>query len=236
MPLTPRYWVVIPAAGIGTRMETATPKQYLRLKGRTVIEHVLQRFCTHPAIAGIVVALAPEDPYWRELPLAGHEKIRTTMGGAERCHSVLYGLRALREVADEEDWVLVHDAARPCLSREDVDRLIEAVTGHGIGGILAAPARDTMKRAGPGNEIRDTVDRSELWHALTPQMFRLGLLERAMTEAVEEGLMVTDEAQAMELAGHHPLLVPGQADNLKITHPGDLQIAELFLSRQENGA
>ncbi|MEJ2761340.1 MAG: 2-C-methyl-D-erythritol 4-phosphate cytidylyltransferase [Gammaproteobacteria bacterium] len=236
MPSTPRYWVVIPAAGIGTRMETATPKQYLRLNGRTVLEHVLLRFCTHPAIAGIVVALAPEDPYWHELPIAGHEKIRTTTGGAERCHSVLHGLRVLREVADEEDWVLVHDAARPCLSRADLDRLLETVSGHAVGGILAAPARDTMKRAGHGNEIRDTVDRSELWHALTPQMFRLGLLERALAEAVEGGRLVTDEAQAVELAGHHPLLVPGQADNIKITHPGDLEIAELFLARQEDGA
>jgi len=233
MSSTPRFWAVIPAAGIGTRMEMATPKQYLTLQGRAIIEHVLLRFCEHPAIAGIVVALAPEDPYWGKLEIIGHERIRTVTGGLERCHSVLNGLRALQEVASRDDWVLVHDAARPCLRHADIDKLIDILSGHTAGGILAIPVRDTMKRAGPGNEIETTVDRTELWHALTPQMFRLGLLERALAGAVAAERLVTDESQAVEIAGYRPLLIPGHPDNIKITHRSDLPLAELFLSQQE---
>jgi 2-C-methyl-D-erythritol 4-phosphate cytidylyltransferase len=236
MPADPRYWAVIPAAGTGTRMEMATPKQYLSLQGRPIMEHVLLRFCRHPEIAGIIVALAPEDPYWETLSIAKHEKIGTTTGGAERCHSVLNGLRALPEVADRNDWVMVHDAARPCLRHEDMDKMINVLSGHPVGGILAIPVRDTMKRAGPDNEIEATVDRSDLWHALTPQMFRLGLLEKALADAVAAERVVTDEAQALEMAGYRPLLVPGHPDNIKVTHRSDLPLAELFLSQQENGS
>jgi len=233
MSTTPRYWAVIPAAGIGTRMELTTPKQYLTLQGRALLEHVLQCFCDHPAIAGIVVALAPEDPFWGELAIAGHDKITTVTGGLERCHSVLNGLQALQEAAARDDWVLVHDAARPCLRRADIDALIEALAAHPVGGILAIPVRDTMKRAGPGNVIEATVDRTRLWHALTPQMFRLGLLEQALAAAVAAGSLVTDEAQAVEITGRQPLLVPGHPDNIKVTHRSDLPLAELFLSQQE---
>ncbi|HKJ22594.1 MAG TPA: 2-C-methyl-D-erythritol 4-phosphate cytidylyltransferase, partial [Gammaproteobacteria bacterium] len=227
MASTQRYWAVIPAAGIGTRMQMETPKQYLALHGRTILEHTLARFCEHPAITGIIVVLAPEDPYWDGLDIAGHEKITTTIGGVERYHSVRNGLTALRERADEDDWVMVHDAARPCLRHEDIDRLIETLDGHPVGGILAIPVRDTMKRAGEYNEIRETVDREGLWHALTPQMFRLQLLDRCLGEAVATDRLVTDEAQAVETAGHRPLLVPGNPDNIKITHRIDLPLAEL---------
>lgn len=235
MAADPRYWAVIPAAGTGTRMEMTTPKQYLSLQGRPIMEHVLLRFCRHPAIAGIVVALAPDDHYWETLSVAAHEKIRTTTGGVERCHSVLNGLRALPEVADANDWVMVHDAARPCLRKEDMDKLIDTLSGHPVGGILAIPVRDTMKRAGKDNEIEATVDRSDLWHALTPQMFRLGLLEETLAGAVTAERVVTDEAQALETGGYRPLLVPGHPDNIKVTHRSDLPLAELFLSQQENG-
>ncbi len=228
-----RHWAVIPAAGIGTRMQLETPKQYLTLSGRTILEHTLRPFIDHADINGIVVALAPEDPYWEKLAMAGHEKIRTTVGGEERCHSVRNGLRALEETAGADDWILVHDAARPCLRRQDIDRLMETLADHDVGGILALPVRDTMKRAGPDSEILETVDREGLWHALTPQMFRLQLLGRCLDRVLAADGTVTDEAQAVELCGYRPLLVPGHPDNIKITHRIDLPLAELFLSQQE---
>ena len=138
--------------------------------------------------------------------------------------------------ADEQDWVLVHDAARPCLRRADMDRLMQDLVAHPVGGILALPVRDTMKRAGPDMDITATVDRSDLWHALTPQMFRIGMLRRALEDAVAAQRVVTDEAQAVEMAGYSPRLVAGHADNIKVTHPGDLPLAELFLSQQETAA
>ncbi len=225
--------MVIPAAGIGTRMRMETPKQYLTLHGRTILEYTLDCFRDHPSVSGIVVVLAPEDPYWDTLAVSGHEKITTTIGGVERYHSVQNGLAVLNTMAGEDDWVMVHDAARPCLRRDDVDRLIEALKDHPVGGILAIPVRDTMKRSGDDNGIRATVDREGLWHALTPQMFRLQLLERCLGQAIADGRPVTDESQAVEQAGHHPLLVPGNPDNIKITHRNDLPLAELFLSQQE---
>lgn len=233
MASTQRYWAVIPAAGIGTRMCMETPKQYLTLHGRTILEFTLARFCEHPSVSGIVVVLAPEDPYWETLAVSRHEKITTAVGGVERYHSVQNGLAALKGMAGRDDWVMVHDAARPCLRREDIDHLIETLEDHSVGGILAIPVRDTMKRAGDDNAIRETVDRESLWHALTPQMFRLQLLEKCLDRAVAESHPVTDESQAVEQAGYHPLLVPGNPDNIKITHRNDLPLAELFLSQQE---
>ncbi len=233
MVSTPRYWAVIPAAGIGTRMHMETPKQYLTLHGRTILEYTLARFCEHPSISGIVVVLAPEDPYWETLTVSGHEKITTTVGGVERYHSVRNGLAALMGTAEDDDWVMVHDAARPCLRREDIDNLITTLEDHPVGGILAIPVRDTMKRAGENGEISETVDRECLWHALTPQMFRLRLLKTSLEQAVAEKRPVTDESQALEQAGYRPLLVPGNPDNIKITHRNDLPLAELFLSQQE---
>ena len=230
----PRCWVVIPAAGIGTRMKMETPKQYLMLRGKTILEHTLQRFLQHDVIQGIVVALAPHDPYWEKLTVAAHEKIHITEGGAERYHSVLNGLNALKDHAEEDDWVLVHDAVRPCLREEDIDLLINSLIDHPVGGILAIPVRDTMKRVGDNQAIHETVDREGLWHALTPQMFRLNILEQAISAAVNSNDMVTDEAQAIERLGKQPLLVSGNPDNIKITHPSDLPLAELFLSQQES--
>ena len=234
MPADPRYWAVIPAAGIGTRMEMTTPKQYLSLQGRPIMEHVLLRFCRHPDIAGIVVALAPEDPHWKTLSVAGHEKISTTTGGVERCHSVLNGLRALPAVADANDWVMVHDAARPCVRREDIDALLEQLVDHPVGGLLGIPVADTMKRTDRDGNIIETVQRKGLWRALTPQMFRYEQLLQALQAALDQDKLVTDEAAAMEISGHMPRMVEGHADNIKITRPQDLVLAELFLRQQEN--
>ena len=228
-----RYWAVIPAAGAGLRMGSAIPKQYLKIHGRTVLEHSLEAFCKHPDISGIMVVLADGDPYWDTIESARYPRVSCITGGAERCHSVYNGLKQLARQAAPNDWVLVHDAARPCLRGSDITLLIETLRDEPVGGILALPVRDTMKRSGPGNEIIGTVERSGLWHALTPQMFRLASLQSALEQAMSAEVMVTDEAQAMELTGATPKLVQGQPDNIKITHGNDLPLAEFFLTQQE---
>jgi len=227
------YWAVIPAAGAGTRMGSDIPKQYLKLRDKYILEHTLQIFCRHEKIQGIVVVLAENDPYWGSLEIADNAKILTTVGGVERCHSVQNGLRQLAKTAGADDWVMVHDAARPCLRSADIDKLIDTLSSGADGGILATPVKDTIKRAGPANQIAETVDRHGLWHALTPQMFRLSKLVSALDEAISKKLLVTDEAQAMELSGEAPVIIQGHPDNIKITNPHDLPLAELFLSLQE---
>lgn len=226
---TPVYWVVIPAAGVGRRMGADRPKQYLSLAGRTVIEHTLERFLERPRIRGIVIALGDADPYWEHLGCAADARIKRVTGGHERADSVRNALLELRASAKGSDWVLVHDAARPCLSGEDLERLMSELADHPIGGILATPARDTMKRVNVAGEIEATIDRSTLWHAQTPQMFRLGPLLEALNTAQRRGWAVTDEASALEQTGLRPCVVEGRADNIKITRPEDLAYAEWLL-------
>ncbi|OBS10663.1 2-C-methyl-D-erythritol 4-phosphate cytidylyltransferase [Acidihalobacter prosperus] len=213
-------------------MASEVPKQYLRLGDRTVLEHSLSHFTSRADIAGIFVALAPHDPYWPELSFAGKSELWRVAGGAERAHTVRNALRELARVAAPEDWVLVHDAARPCLHRDDLDRLIGDLELDPVGGILATPARDTCKRVGADGRIAETVDRQALWLAQTPQMFRLRLLIDAIDAALARGCVVTDESSAMELAGHQPRIIEGRADNLKITRPEDLPLAEFMLAHQ----
>jgi 2-C-methyl-D-erythritol 4-phosphate cytidylyltransferase len=227
-----KIWVVIPAAGIGTRMSSETPKQYMKIQNKCILEHTLEQFCFYPGIDGVVVALADGDPYWSSLSISSNEKLMVTSGGEERCHSVLNGLRYLDDFAQGDDWVLVHDAARPCLRVEDIEKLINTVSEQGRGGLLAVPVRDTMKRADSSNSVTETVDRLGLWHALTPQMFRLAELKTAIENALAEGMLVTDEAQAMEFSGISPLLIEGHSDNIKVTLPLDILLADLFLSQQ----
>jgi 2-C-methyl-D-erythritol 4-phosphate cytidylyltransferase len=226
------FWAVIPAAGVGRRLGADIPKQYLDLAGRPVIEYSLRLFLDHPSISGVVVALDPADVNWELISLADHARVVRAKGGAERCHSVLNALDELALLADEMDWVLVHDAARPCLRSEDLDRLLAAVSNHPVGGLLGVPVRDTMKHAGPEGEVLRTVPREDLWHAFTPQMFRLGLLRRALRDAVETDRLVTDDASAVELLGLAPLLVEGHPDNIKITRPEDLALARFHLEQQ----
>jgi 2-C-methyl-D-erythritol 4-phosphate cytidylyltransferase len=217
-------------------MGAGLPKQYLPLFGRPIIAHSLAPFCEHRGIEGIVVALAADDRHWEGLGMNALAKVRVTVGGAERCHSVLAALRHLADDARPEDWVLVHDAARPCLRRADLDRLIAEGARHPVGALLGLPVRDTMKRSDAHGQVVETVPRRGLWHALTPQMFRLGMLTEALAEAIAEGVVVTDEAEAMERSGRHPLLVEGHADNLKITRPDDLLLAEAVLQYRERQA
>ena len=224
-----RCWAVIPAAGVGSRMQADRPKQYLPLLGKTVIEITLQRLLSHAHIHGGVVAISSDDGYWPTLSIETDKPLWVADGGAERCHSVLNALQCLSVRAADDDWVLVHDAARPCLRADDVDALIRRCEMHPVGGLLAVPVKDTLKRADTSQNVLETVDRNRLWHAQTPQMFRLGALREALQQALAANALVTDEASAMELAGHAPLLVEGHADNIKITHPEDLALAELFL-------
>lgn len=226
------FWAVVPAAGMGTRMGSDIPKQYLKLGDHTVLEHVISRLGNHPRISGVVVALAQDDPYWPELRPECSAALYTTTGGAERCHSVLNALNALPEEAVADDWVLVHDAARPCLRSADLDLLLDTLVQHPIGGLLGLPVADTMKRTDDEGRVIETVSRENLWRALTPQMFRLGPLRTALQQVLDHGYLVTDEASAMEYCGYRPLMVEGHSDNIKITRPEDLALAELYLSRQ----
>ena len=232
MTTSPANWVIVPAAGIGRRMEADIPKQYLSLAGRRVIDHTIERTLLHPSIDGLYVALGPEDRWWPETDFASHPDLVRVDGGAERCHSVVNALRAMRDRAAPEDWVLVHDAARPCIRRDDIDRLVTTLHRQPVGGLLGLPVRDTMKRASDAAVVVETVSREGLWHAFTPQMFRYELLLVALEQALADDYLVTDEASAVEHAGYAPLMVEGHADNIKITRPEDLSLAEYYLSRQ----
>jgi 2-C-methyl-D-erythritol 4-phosphate cytidylyltransferase len=214
-------------------MGSSVPKQYLPLAGRTVIEHTLERLVDHPRIAGVFVAVSEHDPLWETTGFAGHPRIVRVAGGRERCHSVMNALQVLVGQADEQDWVLVHDAARPCLRHSDLEHLIQILADHPTGGLLGLPVRDTMKRADAALAVRETVSREGLWHAFTPQMFRLRALYDALSEALRRDLRITDDASAMELAGHRPLMVEGRGDNIKITRPEDLKLATFYLAQQE---
>ncbi len=206
------------------------PKQYLRLAGRRIIDLSIEAMLTHPLIDGLYVALAAEDPWWSGSEYADHPDVVRVAGGAERSDSVLSALLELRKRAAPNDWVLVHDAARPCVRRGDITNLIERVRLHPVGGLLAVPVRDTMKRSTAQNEIVETVAREGLWHAFTPQMFRLEALITALAQAANASIEITDEASALEARGAAPLLVEGRADNLKITRPEDLALAEFYLT------
>ena len=223
------FWVVIPAAGVGARMRADRPKQYLPLDGRTLIEHTLDCFLGQPGLLGLVVCLSADDGWWPQLACATDSRITRAEGGQERADSVLNGLHALTALgAAEQDWVLVHDAARPNLAQSDLRTLLATLQDDPVGGLLAVPVRDTLKLAGPDGRVSATPDRSLFWQAYTPQMFRLGALRDALGNALAAGATITDEASAMEWAGQAPRLVEGRADNIKVTRPEDLE----FLRRR----
>jgi len=279
-----RYWLVMPAAGVGRRFGEHIPKQYADLHGRTVMEWSLAPFLYDSRCLGVVVVLGGNDSFWPTVasrlpdvtgatraseasvqaaladatrvaeraaaksgrpegegfsdpglslptaPAVTLPKVITAHGGSERSHSVRNGLAALSGRAAVDDWVLVHDAARPCVSRQDVDRLLDHVQSHPVGGLLAAPAADTLKRASGEKEVLETVDRASLWRALTPQMFRYGRLCEALDNALGQGRSPTDEAQALEWTGARPLVVEGSTTNIKITSADDLVIARALMA------
>ncbi len=231
----PPIWGVIPAAGIGQRMQSAIPKQYLRLHNKTILQHSCERLLTLDAVCGLVVAVREDDRRWSDVAQtlsAQHSKpVVTVSGGQERADSVLSALQYLLQTQTGDEWVLVHDAVRPCVRAADIEQLIAtALTTNNHGALLAMPVRDTMKRANADGQVAATVEREHLWHALTPQCFPLEALSRALEQAAQQGFSVTDESSAMEHAGYRPQLVQGADDNIKITRPDDLGLAERSLS------
>ncbi|MEN8205978.1 MAG: 2-C-methyl-D-erythritol 4-phosphate cytidylyltransferase [Pseudomonadota bacterium] len=230
MQTEPEFWVIVPAAGAGKRMGADIPKQYLALGDRTVLEHTLDTLLSCQRLAGVILVLSHDDERWAEMQHRyTKQPLETVTGGAERCHSVLNGLDHLAVRVGDDDWVLVHDAARPCVRIEDIDRLIAILENSTDGGLLGVPVADTMKRADENGCISGTVEREGLWHAYTPQMFRVGVLRTALQQAIDKGHPVTDEASAMELAGYRPCMVQGSRDNIKITLPSDLALAAFYL-------
>ena len=230
-----RFWLIVPAAGIGQRMQSAIPKQYLILTDRFVLDVTLSRLLAACAWAGCVVPLHPDDQWWPHSESAFDSRIETCPGGAERADSVIEALRYLDGRAGNDDWVLVHDVARPCIHRDDLNRLRAELAGGRTGGLLAAPVSDTIKQVVPGSDsVSGTADRRQLWRAFTPQMFRYGDLLPALEKGVcEQPGIITDESSAMELAGWQPRIVAGRTDNIKITVPEDLALAEFILARQD---
>lgn len=227
-----RYWVVIPAAGIGQRMQSKLPKQYIDLCGKTILEHTIDLYLFYPWVSKILLVLHPDDQYWPSLDCTQSEKIMTAIGGAERMHSVYQGLLALQNLAAPNDWVLVHDAVRPCLPRADLDRLLKSLRGHPVGGLLGCPVRDSLKKVNKEGYVSSSVSREHVWAAQTPQMFRFHLLQEALTRVVCKKQMVTDESGAVELLGESLLMVEGNPRNIKITYPEDLELAKYWLQEK----
>jgi len=224
-----RYWAIVPAAGMGLRMGSTVPKQYLPLlDDKTIIEHAVETLCRYPRIEKVVVVLNEDDHHWSEIQPAFSDKIITTIGGELRAQSVLAGLETLRSLAASDDWILVHDAVRPCLQHKNIDRLIRYVGNHDVGGILGIPVRDTLKQV-EDNVIIETIDREQLWSAQTPQMFRYELLTTALKNALSSQKKITDEASAVEYLQKKPIMVQGDPRNIKITYPEDLAIAETYV-------
>ncbi len=232
MTMAMRFWAVVPAAGVGKRMNADRPKQYLELAGKTVIEHTLLRLLSANIFTAVAVAISKEDPYWPELDVSVHEQVITADGGKERADSVLSALKSIRDLASDEDWVLVHDAARPCITATDINLLIDTLRTDDVGGILALSSHDTLKDV-EGKNIVGTLDRSHIWRALTPQMFKYGSLKNAL-EIAEGNPAITDEASALELQGLQPKIVEGRPDNIKITRPEDLALAQFYMEYQND--
>jgi 2-C-methyl-D-erythritol 4-phosphate cytidylyltransferase len=232
----PSIWAVVPAAGIGKRMKNNTPKQYLPIAGATVLQHTLNRLLAADEVCGLVVSISESDEYWETMQCFSDKPVLTASGGVQRSDSVLNALETLGQYDgfDENcDWVLVHDAVRPCVSSSDISALIKTVGDNESGGLLATPVSDTVKRQGDDHTVQETVNREGLWKALTPQFFPYRILKDALVKAANDNIEVTDESSAMEYMGHKPLLIHGGVENIKVTLPGDLRLAELYLQEAE---
>ncbi|MDF1781378.1 MAG: 2-C-methyl-D-erythritol 4-phosphate cytidylyltransferase [Alcanivoracaceae bacterium] len=231
LPADARLFAVVPAAGTGSRMGAALPKQYLTVQGRTIAEHTLGRLLSFARIEKVVVATSRDDMWWPQLQVAHHNKVISSLGGRTRAESVLASLESLRDIAADTDWVLVHDMARPCVRLSDVENLIQQCEQQGA--ILARPVTDTIKQA-DNSKISATLQRDNIWCALTPQLFPIGALRDALIAGIEKGLPITDEASAMEAMGWKPKLVSGRVDNIKVTLSSDLQLARFYLAQQDD--
>lgn len=230
----PVIWAIVPAAGFGRRMSSKVPKQYLLIGDKTVLEHTILKLLTVDVIDGVLVVLAPDDLRFATLPIAKNAKVMSAIGGEERSQSVLAALNFLQKKIKLSDWVLVHDAARPCVTKESIFRLIDGLKNHAVGGILGVPVSDTLKHVNPKQMIDNTIDRQCLWQAQTPQLFRYGILRESLQLALSLGNTVTDEASALEMSGYQPKMVEGLRSNIKITHHEDLALAEFILSKRSS--
>ncbi|NQZ87074.1 MAG: 2-C-methyl-D-erythritol 4-phosphate cytidylyltransferase [Colwellia sp.] len=232
--LTQQLIAVVPAAGAGKRMLANCPKQYLNIDDKTILEHTVDRLLSHPLISKVIISLSENDEYFPRTSLVNNKNIQTVIGGKERVDSVLAGLKVIDPQVNP--WVLVHDAARPCVTHDDISRLISLCLEKQTGGLLAAPVRDTMKRSFSSdkevNQVSKTVDRESLWHALTPQMYQVSELKEAIINGLSNNAELTDESSAIELANIPSLLVSASSENIKITHPDDLALAAFFLAKQ----
>lgn len=224
-------WVVVPAAGGGTRAGLTLPKQYAPIAGKPMLRWTLERLLAHPQVSGAMVVLAADDTHWPGWREIDGKPVLTAVGGTDRAASVRAGLAALAGCVEAEDWVLVHDAARPCVEPGDIDALLAAGRMHAVGALLALPVADTLKQANERGESAGCLPRDRAWRAQTPQLFRHGQLCLALDRARADSAAITDEAGALERLGRYPLLVPGSARNLKVTTADDLALAEWHLTR-----
>ena len=225
----PNTYIIVPAAGGGRRMQHSTAKQYLTLAGKPILEHTLATLLAVPDIQQVLVALSLDDQQFNHLPSAKHPRLMTLIGGNSRAESVLNALQSLSAVATAQDWILVHDGARPLVSLSDIAQLRHLLIDHPIGGILATPVTDTLKQVNAEQQIQTTLARETLWRALTPQLCRYGLLTHALKHCLNQQIAITDEAMALEQCGHSLQVVEGSSDNIKITYPIDLALAEQVL-------
>jgi len=226
-----KLWAVVPAAGSGSRFSKTELKQYQYIQNHTVLEHTVNRLNTLD-LAGCVLAIGQQDNFAKTLPFQHKDNLHFCEGGVERVHSVLNALNYLTEIADKNDWVLVHDAARPCVTSDCLTRLVESVQHSNHSAILAIPVRDTLKQVPSKNQIEKTVSRDMLWQAQTPQMARLHVLKNAIEQALADHIVITDEASALEYIQEPVHVVQGRSDNIKITYADDLELARLILQSQ----
>jgi|TARA_B110000238_G_C16102637_1_gene428908 2-C-methyl-D-erythritol 4-phosphate cytidylyltransferase len=233
MNTMPKCWAVIPAAGIGQRVGSKIPKQYLQIAGKTILEHSITPLIDNNRIAGVTVVLHPQDTHFADIRMGASDKIRTVIGGATRAHSVLNALKSFETQLAKDDFVLVHDAARPCLTSDDLNRLINLCLDHEVGGIIGSRVTDTIKQV-EDNNVVNTLDRENIWRAYTPQMFKFGILQSAIQKAFEDNVSITDEASAIEYAGYQPCMVEGDVRNIKVTTAEDISLAEIFLQEEFN--
>ena len=231
-------WAIVPAAGIGARMSADRPKQYIDVAGKTILEYTLNGLLSCHFIDAIQLCVSSSDEYWQHIKnskeMQSDRLLPTVEGGETRADSVLAGLEALSDIANDHDWVMVHDAARPCITQVLLTRMYDLLASTDVGGILAVPVADTLKKANQQSDVIDvenTIDRNQLWAAQTPQMFRFGLLKSSLASALENHLEITDEASALEKAGFTPKIVPSVRSNIKVTYPEDVDLVKFYLQQ-----
>ncbi|MGA2654737.1 MAG: 2-C-methyl-D-erythritol 4-phosphate cytidylyltransferase [Gammaproteobacteria bacterium] len=231
-PVKNNLWAIVPAAGIGQRMGATLPKQYVNVNHKPILAHTLDVICQIPHLKKVIVALHPEDHYWSKL-ISPYDKIMTVIGGEVRNDSVLNALNAIKNEADAQDWVLVHDAVRPCITVDAICKLLAEIHDHPVGGLWGVPVRDTLKQVDNQHNVEKTIPREFLWHAQTPQIFRFGLLYKALQTVKQDNINITDDANAIEYLGYHPKMVRGSYTNIKMTWPEDLILAEHWFKHVE---